>query len=151
MKLPPILTKRRLVTALLSVCLGLFIIMAATGTWIYTVTSAQRAERAAINARGFAHIPADPRWDLKKNMLWGYYFTNQSRWPLSLGSGVLGMFGFRFVDLSWDDDKHFWWLHMERTRIHDLDSLSITDVRLARFARVSGLSTYDGWDVGPAE
>jgi hypothetical protein len=82
-------------------------------------------------------------------MLWGYFFTNKSRLPLDLLAKLLGCVGYRFVDVSFDEAKHFWWLQMERDEIQNVDTLSVRDVRLSRFARLVGYSNYDGGDVGP--
>ncbi len=60
-------------------------------------------------------------------MLWGYYFTSDSKFPLAITRRVLGFLGYRFVDLSRHDDDRVWWLHLERTEVHDLYSLSIRD------------------------
>jgi hypothetical protein len=121
----------------------------ATGAWVLTVTPTEKRDRAKINSRGFEYMAANTPWNLEKEMLWGYFFTNKSRLPLGFLAEVLKLVGYRFVDVSFDDEKQFWWLHMERGEIQNLDSLSVRDVRLARFAKLVGFSDYDGWDVGP--
>ncbi len=129
------------------VFLVLLVLLAALSTWLLVVTPKQRESRAEINSRGFAHIAKNTKWDMQKPMLWGYFFTSEWKLPLEISRRLLGLIGFRFVDLSCRDDK-IWWLHLECDEVHNINTLSVRDVRLSRFASLM-YSGYDGWDVGP--
>lgn len=130
------------------VFLVLLALLAALLTWLLVVTPKQRESRAEINSRGFAQIAKNTNWDMQKPMLWGYFFTSEWRLPLEVSRRLLGFIGYRFVDLSCRDDK-IWWLHLEYVEVHDVNTLSVRDVRLSRFASLM-YSGYDGWDVGPS-
>ncbi len=107
----------------------------------------QREKRRKIDAQVFAEMRKNP-WDLNGDLLWGYYFTNSARWPLQVDAWVLKMLGYRTVEIYPAETKGFWWLHVEKVERLTLDRMAGRNVRFAWFARVLGLSTYDGWDVG---
>ncbi len=129
-------------------CLTLLALLAGLSAWVLVVTTKQKASRAEINSHVFAPIAENTTWDMRKPMLWGYFFTSEWKLPLEVSRRLLGLLGFRFVDLSRHDDDRVWWLNLECTEIHDIDTISVLDVRLARFASLA-FSDYDGWDVGP--
>lgn len=129
------------------VFLVLLVLLAALSTWLLVVTPEQKESRAAINSRGFVQIAKNTKWDMQKPMLWGYFLTSEWKLPLEISRRLLGLIGFRFVDLSCRDDK-IWWLHIECDEVHNINTLSVRDVRLSRFASLM-YSGYDGWDVGP--
>ena len=132
---------------LLRTLLVLLVLIAALSAWVLVVTPKQRKSRAEVNSHVFAPIAKNTKWDMKKPMLWGYFFVSEWKLPLEVSRGLLGLVGFRFVDLSRHDDT-VWWLHVECIEVHDVDTLSVRDVRLSRFASLL-CSEYDGWDVGP--
>jgi len=102
----------------------------------------------------FANISQKTKWDMSKDMLWGYFFTNSSRAKLDLAAKDLSRVGYRIVDvyLSKKDDPSapdLWWLHVERIEMHSVDSLLERNAELAVFAKTHYLGSYDGMDVGP--
>lgn len=103
----------------------------------------------------FANISQQTQWDISKNMLWGYFFTNPSRQPLELASRDLAKSGYRVVQIYLSDKKNsndpdLWWLHVERVEIHSVTSLFKRNAELSALAARYGLASYDGMDVGPA-
>ena|SRR5471030_1939816 len=103
----------------------------------------------------FADIEKDAKWDMSNDMLWGYFFTNQTRQPLEVASKELSKRGYRFVDIYLSDkdkpsEPDLWWLHVERVETHSIDSLHARNQELAIFAKRLNLQSYDGMDVGPA-
>lgn len=104
----------------------------------------------------FGNISKQTKWDMSKDMLWGYFFTNPSRGPLDAAAKLLSQSGYRVVDiyLSEKEDASapdLWWLHVERVEIHSIDSLLKRNAELSRFAQSHKLASYDGMDVGPVE
>jgi hypothetical protein len=129
--------------------LVLLALLAAVSAWLLIVTPAERDRRAEINSYAFDDMGEKTPWDLKKPMLWGCFFTSKAKVPLMVSRCLLGFAGFRFVDLSRDENE-LWWLHLECVEVHDVNSLSVRDVRLSRFGSLT-FSDYDGWDVGPVK
>lgn len=104
----------------------------------------------------FSNISQKTKWDMSRDMLWGYFFTNPTREALDLAAKDLSQSGYRIVDvyLSEKEDSaapDLWWLHVERVEIHSVESLLQRNAELAEFARAHKLESYDGMDVGPAD
>jgi hypothetical protein len=102
----------------------------------------------------FANIEKGPKWKMSHDMLWGYFFTNQSRQPLESAAKALSKLGYRVVAIYLSDkdepgEPDLWWLHVERVETHSIDSLHTRNNELATFAKKLGLTSYDGMDVGP--
>jgi hypothetical protein len=104
----------------------------------------------------FANIAKNTKWDMSREMLWGYFFTHQTRQPLQSVTGELSQLGYRVVKIYLSDKKQptdpdLWWLHVERVEIHSAASLHKRNIELTDFANRHGLASYDGMDVGPAD
>ena len=102
----------------------------------------------------FANISQKTKWDMSKDMHWGYFFTDPSRKKLDLVAKDLSRFGYRIVDvyLSEKEDRSapdLWWLHVERIETHTVESLLKRNAELSEFAKSHKLGSYDGMDVGP--
>jgi hypothetical protein len=103
----------------------------------------------------FDQISRDTKWDLKKPLLWGYFFTHPTRDALEKAAPLLTARGYRLVDIRLGErqspsDPDTWWLHVERIEIHTVDSLDARNRDLDAFAKEHGINNYDGMDVGPA-
>ena len=96
----------------------------------------------------FAEIAASAGWDMKKPMLWGYFFTHTSRIELEIAAKSLAEEGYRVVEICEDDDEPLFWLHVERVEAHSVDSLFERNASFYRLAEKLGLDSYDGMDVG---
>lgn len=102
----------------------------------------------------FANIGQKTKWDMSKDMLWGFFFTHQSRAELDVAAKELERIGYRIVNVYLSDKEDsdtptLWWLHVERIETHSVESLLIRNVKLTAFARSHNLGSYDGMDVGP--
>ncbi|MTW12575.1 ribonuclease E inhibitor RraB [Pseudoduganella eburnea] len=102
----------------------------------------------------YANISKKTKWDMSKDMLWGYFFTNRSRAPLDIAAKDLSLAGYRVVNVHLSDKEDsaapdLWWLHVERIETHSIDSLLKRNAELAEFAKAHHLASYDGMDVGP--
>lgn len=102
----------------------------------------------------FANISQKTKWDMSRDMLWGYFFTNPSREPLDRAAQLLSGSGYRVVNIYLSDKENaaapdLWWLHVERVETHSVDSLFKRNADLSAFATAHHLGSYDGMDVGP--
>jgi hypothetical protein len=93
-------------------------------------------------------------WDMSKDMVWGYFFTDALRPPLERAAQLLASQGYVVVDIyladkESDRDPDLWWLHVEKVETHTVASLDARNHLLYQFADEQGLDTYDGMDVGP--
>lgn len=104
----------------------------------------------------FADIARNTKWDMSREMLWGYFFTHPNRQLLESVTIELSRLGYRVVGIYLSDKKQrdepdLWWLHVERVEIHSVESLDARNKELTEFASRHGLASYDGMDVGPAD
>ncbi|MEO8002749.1 MAG: ribonuclease E inhibitor RraB [Arenimonas sp.] len=102
----------------------------------------------------FADMAQKTKWDMSKDMLWGYFFTDESKSELQSVVPLLTAQGYRFVDIYLSDkddpsDPDVWWLHVEKVETHSPGSLHKRNQELYRFAEEHALDSYDGMDVGP--
>jgi hypothetical protein len=114
--------------------------------------SISRAQLAEM----FGNISSQTKWDLKKPLLWGYFFTNHSREPLETAAKELVSTGYTFIKIYLGDKKQradpdVWWLHVERVEVHTVESLDQRNQELNALAAKFQVDSYDGMDVGPAE
>lgn len=101
----------------------------------------------------FVGIAAGPKWDMSKPMLWGYFFTDESREKLEALVPELEQRGCRFVALfipELDEGQSpYFFLHVEREEMHSPDTLFARNAEFYALADEYGLESYDGMDVGP--
>ena len=114
-----------------------------------TITKAQLDEM-------FESIREAGQWDMSKPLLWGYFFTDTDTKKLETLASTLVEMGYQLVDIFQerkenpsDPDKFF--LHVEKTEIHDSTSLDKRNDSLFILAHEVGIESYDGMDVGPVE
>jgi len=99
----------------------------------------------------FRRMQEQARWDLSKDMLWGYFFISPKRAALARFRPVLEQQGYRFVEYvepGDGDQNRLFYLHVERVETHSVDSLDERNAALAELAQQHGVE-YDGMDVGP--
>jgi hypothetical protein len=83
-------------------------------------------------------------------MLYGYFFTNETKVPLERAAKELKDKGFQFVEIYQTDDKTYW-LQVQRKEIHNGQSLYSLNKELYKLAGRHYLQSYDGYDVGNAD
>jgi hypothetical protein len=83
-------------------------------------------------------------------MLYGYFFTNETKKPLESAAEELKKKNFRFVEIYQTDDQ-IYWLHVERKEKHNSTTLYALNAELYDLASRYNLQSYDGYDVGNAD
>ena len=107
----------------------------------------EKVERKKVDILVFDQM-RESAWALNGEFLFGYFYTSPKRSSLETLAGALERFGYRKVNVYKDEQKKFWWLHVERIEHHDLDSMAARNVRLKWLGTIFGGSVYDGWDAG---
>lgn len=80
-------------------------------------------------------------------MLYGYFFTNETRKPLESAAEELKKKNFQLVEIYQTDDM-IYWLHVERKEEHNSTSLYSLNKELYNLASKYNLQSYDGYDIG---
>lgn len=112
----------------------------------------------SCNNRVYTEIPLKQVEDFYTNMkekgvntdttmLYGYFFTNETKKPLEAAAEELKKKSFQFVEIYQSDDK-IYWLHVERKEKHNSTSLYSLNRELYDLASRYNLQSYDGYDVG---
>jgi hypothetical protein len=97
----------------------------------------------------FEAIAEQTDWDMKGEMLWGFFFTDDDRDKLQALSERLTATGYEFVEISdGDEPDDPLTLQVEKIEIHTPDSLFERNQELTNIAEEMGISSYDGMDVG---
>ena len=101
----------------------------------------------------FVGIAAGPKWDMSMPMLWGYFFTDESRKKLESAVPELAHRGCRFVDILEPEldagQTPYFFLHVDCEEAHSPASLLERNEEFYALAERLGLRSYDGMDVGP--
>ncbi len=85
-------------------------------------------------------------WDMRLDMVWGYWFLAESQERLDQPGQWLVDHGYRCVGLTQQGANRIW-LHLERFEVHTVDSLCARNTELDNLAQRYGV-VYDGPDVG---
>lgn len=100
----------------------------------------------------FDAIAQQTDWDMTNEMVWGYFFTDDSQEKLEACSERLAEQGYQLVDISEGDEVDDpLTLHVEKIEVHSPETLDRRNQELAALAQEMGLSSYDGMDVGPID
>ena len=104
----------------------------------------------------FTNIETQTPWNMKGNMLWGYFFTGTDQGELKKVATELADDGYRLVEIRKRESDapqaaQEWQLHVERIETHSVDSLNTRNSALEEVASHFISVVYDGMDVGPAE
>ncbi len=98
----------------------------------------------------FDAIADQTDWDMTHEMVWGYFFTDDSPEKLQACSDRLTEMGYSFVEIAEGDEADDpYTLHVEKIEVHSPDTLDQRNQELATLAKEMGLGSYDGMDVGP--
>jgi hypothetical protein len=104
----------------------------------------------------FADILATTPWDMKGDMLWGYFFTSTNKNDLEEIGAKLVSDGYHLVEIrnlesDAPEEVPEWQLHVERVETQTIDTLFATNNRFQHLASLYEYVIYDGMDVGPAD
>jgi len=91
------------------------------------------------------------KWNVDGDLLWGYFFTDPNAQKLRPVAEYLSEKGYSFVSIYPTDDKHTFFLHVEKIEHHTPESLNQRNQEFYKLAAQYGLESYDGMDVGPVE
>ncbi|HEX8403017.1 MAG TPA: ribonuclease E inhibitor RraB [Duganella sp.] len=102
----------------------------------------------------FADMKQNAPWDTTKPLLWGYFFADPNKTKLEAVQPLLKAKGYHVIGIyeSKEDGgtPMLWWLHIEKTEKHTVDTLHARNQEFYKFAEEHQLESYDGMDVGPA-
>lgn len=103
----------------------------------------------------FENIQTKSKWDVKKPLLRGYFFTNQDSYALTNVADVLEKQGYTIVKIYQNEAESgkpgLWWLHVEKAEVHTPKSLLNRNAEFYELAEEYSLDSYDGMDVGLVE
>jgi hypothetical protein len=115
----------------------------------------------SCNNKAYKEIPLKEVEDFYNNMkqkgvntdttmLYGYFFTNETKKTLESAVKELKKRNFQFVEIFQTDDQ-IYWLHVERKEKHNSTTLYALNEKLYDLASRYNLQSYDGYDVGNAD
>ena len=102
----------------------------------------------------FAEAKTEDGWDLSEEMLYSYYFVDESVEKLEKLGLKLEADGYDFVDIFELGDEETekstgeYLLHIDKSEIHTPESLAQRNVEFKKLAGEYELKTYDGWEFG---
>ena len=102
----------------------------------------------------FNDAKTEDGWDLSEEMLYSYYFVDESVDKLEKLGLKLEADGYDFVDVFELGDEETeqstgeYLLHIDKTEVHTPESLAQRNVEFAKLAEEYELKTYDGWEFG---
>lgn len=99
--------------------------------------------------KAFERMQSEARWDIKKKLVWGYYFLDRDFKKLQKFGKVLKGSKLQTVDIRQVEKSPLFLLHVEEQRIHTADSLFEQCHILAEIADHEKIEVFDGWDVEP--
>ena len=102
----------------------------------------------------FNDAKTEDGWDLNEEMLYSYYFVDESVDKLEKLGLKLEADGYDFVDVFELGDEETeqstgeYLLHIDKNEVHTPESLAQRNVEFAKLAEEYELKTYDGWEFG---
>ncbi len=102
----------------------------------------------------FADAKREDNWDLEEEMLYSYYFVDESVDKLEKLGLKLEADGYDFVDVFELGDEETekptgeYLLHIDKIEIHTPESLAQRNLEFAKLAEEYEINTYDGWEFG---
>ena len=102
----------------------------------------------------FDDAKTEDGWDLSEEMLYSYYFVDESVEKLEKLGLKLEADGYDFVDIFELGDEETekstgeYLLHIDKAEVHTPESLAQRNVQFAKLAAEYELKTYDGWEFG---
>lgn len=102
----------------------------------------------------FNDAKTEDDWDLSEEMLYSYYFVDESVDKLEKLGLKLEADGYDFVDVfelgdeETDKSTGEYLLHIDKVEVHTPESLAERNVEFQKLAQEYELKTYDGWEFG---
>ena len=102
----------------------------------------------------FNDAKTEDGWDLSEEMLYSFYFVDESVDKLEKLGLKLEADGYDFVDIFELGDEETekstgeYLLHIDKTEVHTPESLAQRNVEFKKLAEEYELKTYDGWEFG---
>lgn len=102
----------------------------------------------------FADAKTEDGWNLEEEMLYSYYFVDESIDKLEKLGLHLEKEGYDFVDIFELGDEETskstgeYLLHIDKVEIHTPETLAQRNVEFQKLADEYELKTYDGWEFG---
>ncbi len=102
----------------------------------------------------FATAKSEDNWNLEGEMLYSYYFVDESVEKLEKLGLHLQKEGYDFIDVfelgdeETDEPTGEYLLHIDKVEIHTPESLAQRNVEFQNLADEYELQTYDGWEFG---
>jgi regulator of RNase E activity RraB len=102
----------------------------------------------------FNDAKTEDGWDLNEEMLYSFYFVDESVDKLEKLGLKLEADGYDFVDVFELGDEETeqstgeYLLHIDKTEVHTPETLAQRNVEFAKLAEEYELKTYDGWEFG---
>ena len=102
----------------------------------------------------FDDAKTEDGWNLNEEMLYSFYFVDESVDKLEKLGLKLEADGYDFVDVFELGDEETeqstgeYLLHIDKTEVHTPESLAQRNVEFAKLAEEYELKTFDGWEFG---
>ena len=102
----------------------------------------------------FNDAKTEDGWNLAEEMLYSFYFVDESVDKLEKLGLKLEADGYDFVDVfelgdeETDESTGEYLLHIDKVETHTPESLAQRNVEFAKLAEEYELKTYDGWEFG---
>lgn len=90
-------------------------------------------------------------WDMDQQQTWGYFFKDASQSKLEGVAQILANQGYEVVDINQSYPDLLYWLHVEKTQIHSVQSLHQLNQSFYQLAQEHQILAYDGMDISPVD
>jgi hypothetical protein len=88
-------------------------------------------------------------WNMHEDQVWGYFFKDPSQQKLKEFSQELNRLGYTIIDINQSYPDKNYWLHIEKTQPHSIDSLYQLNQFFYQLAKENSIQSYDGMDISP--
>ncbi|MET0754309.1 MAG: ribonuclease E inhibitor RraB [Pyrinomonadaceae bacterium] len=102
----------------------------------------------------FATARTEDKWNLDEEMLYSYYFVDESIEKLEKLGLKLEEDGYDFLDIFELGDEESeeptgeYLLHIDKVEVHTPETLAARNVEFQKLAEENDIESYDGWEFG---
>ncbi|MGC2238340.1 MAG: ribonuclease E inhibitor RraB [Pyrinomonadaceae bacterium] len=102
----------------------------------------------------FATARSEDKWNLDEEMLYSYYFVDESIEKLEKLGLKLEEDGYDFLDIFELGDEESeeptgeYLLHIDKVEVHTPETLAARNVEFQKLAEEYDIESYDGWEFG---